>query len=431
MDLPGAGVAQHGDDGPDGGRAHDGVVHHHQALAGDVVAQRIQLAPHAVDPGLLVRGDEGAADVAVLDQALAVGDAAGPGVALGRRHARVGHPHHQVRLDRGLGGQQLAHPPAGPVDLAAVEAAVGPGEVDELEDAQVRPDPLGREQLLGVDPVLVDHHQLARLELADEGGPDHVEGRRLGGQHPALGAVDRPQAAEAQGPQALGVAHPVEVGGVEQDEAEGALDVGEHRPQRRTQVVVGAVVVVVGAVAVVVGMVMGHQLGHHVAVGGHHAREHPGPVGQLGRVGQVAVVAEGEAGPPHRPVDGLGGGPLRRTVGGVPGVADGQVPGQAGQGPLVEHRGDQSHVLDHGDGLAVAHRHAGRLLAAVLQGVDAVEGQLGRALPGRVHPEDPAGFLHRPALCLAALGSGHPARGRAPTGIPWSLTAILPQAPPS
>ncbi len=424
MDLSGPGVAQHGDDGPDGGRAHDGVVHHHQALAGDVVSQRVQLAPHPVDPGLLVRRDEGAADVAVLDQALAVGDAARPGVALGRRHARVGHAHHQVGLDRGLGGQQFAHPPAGPVDLAAVEAAVGPGEVDELEDAQVRPDPLGREQLLGVDPVRVDHHQLARVELAHEGGPNHVEGRRFGGQHPALGSVDGPEAAEAQRPEALGVAHPVEVGGVEEDEAEGAPDVGEHRPQGRAQVVVGAVVAVVG-------MVVGHQFGHHVAVGGHHARQHPGPVGQLGRVGQVAVVAEGEAGPPHRPVDRLGGGPVRRTVGGVPGVADGQVPGQAGQGPLVEHRGDQTHVLDHGDGLAVAHRHAGRLLAAVLQGVDAVEGQLGRDTPGCVHPEDPAGFLHRPALCLAALGSGHPAHGRAPTGVPWSFTAILPQAPSS
>ena len=77
-----------------------------------------------------------APDVAVLHQALPVGDAAAPGEALGGRHARVGHAHHHVGLGRRLGGQQLAHAAAGLVDLAAVEPAVGPRDVGELEDAQ-------------------------------------------------------------------------------------------------------------------------------------------------------------------------------------------------------------------------------------------------------------------------------------------------------
>ena len=43
--------------------------------------------------------------------------------------------------------------------------------------------------------------------------------------------------------------------------------------------------------------------------------------------------------------------------------------------------------------LAVAHRHAGGLLAAVLQGVEAEVGQVGDGLAGGVHAEDAAGLL--------------------------------------
>jgi len=48
-------------------------------------------------------------------------------------------------------------------------------------------------------------------------------------------------------------------------------------------------------------------------------------------------------------------------------VADGDVAGQPRQRALVEDGGHQAHVLDHHDGVAVADRHASRLLAAVLQ----------------------------------------------------------------
>ena len=112
---------------------------------GDVLPQRVELAAHAGVAGVLARGDEGAADVAVLHEALAVGDAAGAGVSLGRGHPRLGHAHDEVGLHRGLRRQQLAHAPPGAVHLAPVQSAVGPGEVDELEDAQVGVHALGVE----------------------------------------------------------------------------------------------------------------------------------------------------------------------------------------------------------------------------------------------------------------------------------------------
>ena len=76
--LDGAGLAQHPDQRALGVAAHDRVVDDDQPLAADDVAQRVELEPDAQLPDGLARLDEGAADVGVLDQAQAVGDAARP-----------------------------------------------------------------------------------------------------------------------------------------------------------------------------------------------------------------------------------------------------------------------------------------------------------------------------------------------------------------
>ena len=92
------------------------------------------------------------------------------GEPLGRRHPRLRHAHDHVGLGRRLLGQLLAHADAGLVHALPVEAAVRPGEVHELEQAEVGIDLVGRE---GVDlaPGLVDDHHLAGVELADEVAP--------------------------------------------------------------------------------------------------------------------------------------------------------------------------------------------------------------------------------------------------------------------
>ena len=382
MDLGGAGLAQHGDHGPAGGAPHDGVVEHDQALPVDVVAQRVELQPHAEGPHVLVGGDERAADVAVLDQALAVGDAAAPGVALRRGDARLGHAHDQVGLDRGLLGQLLAHPDPGPVHALAVQEGVGSGEVDELEQAE-----LGVDLVLGEQPhrpvaAGVDDDHLAGVELAHEVGADHVEGRVLRGEHPPVVEL-----AQAQRPEAVRVAHAHDVALVHQHEREGALERGHDLDEGPFE---GPTV---GAGLGVAAELGGDELRHQVAVAGDRAGQHAGPGGQLLGVGEVAVVAEGEGVGGGVAIDGLGVAPVARPGGGVPGVADGQVAGERGQGAVVEHVGDEAHVLDHGDRLAVAHGHAGRLLAPVLQGVQAEVGQVRDRLSRGVDPEHAAGFL--------------------------------------
>ena len=97
----------------------------------------------------------------------------------------------------------------------------------------------------------------------------------------------------------------------------------------------------------------------------------------------------------------------------VTGVADGQVPLQAREGALVEDGGDQAHVLDDRDRVTVGHRHARRLLAAVLQGEETVEREVGHPHAGRVDPEDTAGFLHASAHSRTGLWHHGSPRARA------------------
>ena len=65
-------------------------------------------------------------------------------------------------------------------------------------------------------------------------------------------------------------------------------------------------------------------------------------------------------------------------------------PGERPQLLLVEHLGDQAELAQGGDVPALAGRDPGRLLAAVLERVEAEVGEAGDVAAGRVHAEDPA-----------------------------------------
>src|SRR4029077_11062982 len=124
------------------------------------------------------------------------------------------------------------------------------------------------------------------------------------------------------------------------------------------------------------------------------------------------------------PVDGLGARPVRGTVRRVARVTDGQMAEQPGQGALVEDGGDEAHVLDDRDGIAVTDGHAGRLLPAVLQGEEAVEGEVRDPLAGRVDAEDTACFLHASSILAQA-------RGVTSRPMPWSGSPRRPRGRPS
>ena len=136
MDLRGTCFAQHRDDLARGRAAHDRIVDHDQALAADVLGQRVELHAHTTTALLLARLDERTADVAILHQAVAVRDARRARVALGRGDPRLGNRHHHVGFDRGLAGELFSHALARGVHTAPVEVRIGPGEVHELEETQ-------------------------------------------------------------------------------------------------------------------------------------------------------------------------------------------------------------------------------------------------------------------------------------------------------
>src|SRR5450759_1486337 len=109
VDLGRPGLAQHPDLGALGVDTHDRVVDDHQALAADDSLERVELQPDAELAQRLAGLDESPPDVGVLDEALTVRDAAGPGVADRRRRARLWHRDDQVGINRVLHGQPPTH----------------------------------------------------------------------------------------------------------------------------------------------------------------------------------------------------------------------------------------------------------------------------------------------------------------------------------
>ena len=114
--LAGARVAQHLHDLARRVAAHDRVVHDDDALARDDLGQRVELQPQAVLAQLLAGLDEGARDVAVLDQPVVLREPGRAREAARGRVAGVRHRDHQVGLDRRLAGEDLAHPAARDLD---------------------------------------------------------------------------------------------------------------------------------------------------------------------------------------------------------------------------------------------------------------------------------------------------------------------------
>ncbi len=388
MHLEGAGLAEHPDLGALGVAAHDRVVDDDQLLAADHVLERVELEPDAELAQGLAGLDERAPDVGVLDEALAERDAALLGVARRGRRAGLGDRHHQVGLDRELAGQLAAHLDPRGVHGLAGDGGVGAGEVDVLEHAALA----GRlGEPVGAQPVLVDRDQLAGLDLADHAGADGRQRGVLGGDHPA--AVEP---AEDQRADALRVARGVQGVLVHPDERERAAQQRQHLERPLLQRGVGVVRQQGGDQAGVVGRALvGAGVQVELAVGAGQRLDH---LAQVGGVDQVAVVAQRDR--------AVGGGAERRlrvvpgagAGGGVARVADRQVPLERVQRGLVEDLRDQAHVLVDQDLAAVAHRDAGRLLAAVLEGVEAEVGQLGDVLTGRPDTEDPARVLGAPVL---------------------------------
>ena len=360
MDLLGPGLFQAGDAGLARGAADDRVVHDDDALPAHEVADEVELHPDVEVPDELRRLEETPADVMVPHEGHLERDAALQRVAERGGVPAVGHGHHDIGLDGMLAGELAAHLDAHLVHVAVGDVRVGPGEVHVLEHAERAPRVLG-ERLHRAQSVRVDDHDLARLHVADELRLDQVQRAGLARQHePSVG-----QPADAQRTEAVRVAHADELVLGEDDQGICALDAAHGLDQS----------------ALVAARLrrLGEQVDDDLGI---HRRLEDGALGlqlvaQGGGVGEVAVVADGDLA--LGAIDGqrLGVGQVRRPGRRVARVADGRGADQLVEHVAVEDVRHQPHALVDVELLAVGRDDAGRFLAAVLELVEPVVGELG------------------------------------------------------
>ena len=216
------------------------------------------------------------------------------------------------------------------------------------------------------------------------------------------------EVAQAQRTEPVRVTHADDAALVHHDEGERALQAGQHLGQRPLEVPLVAAVL-----AAARRELRGQQLSDHVGVAAHGAGQHAGLVGEGLGVGEVAVVAEGEAGGCRR--SGTRAGRCARSTSPWWSTGSGRWRGGRRARPACGRRTRRRRgpVLHDGDGGAVAHCHARRLLAAVLQGEQSLVGQVGDRLPRGVDAEDATRLLR---LVVERHTGGHvaslPGRGR-------------------
>src|SRR5262249_18257678 len=149
---------------------------------------------------LVCRLDKGPPDVMVTDYPQLEGQARFLGVADGRRHTRIGHRDDDIRIDVALPRELHADALARLVDARPFDDAVGPREIDVLEDAE--PAVALPKRHNAANPSRPDDDDLPGFDVALEFGADDVERAALGSEDPGIA-----KPAEDQRPHAERIAH--------------------------------------------------------------------------------------------------------------------------------------------------------------------------------------------------------------------------------
>ena len=427
MNLLGAGVAQHLDELHHSGATHDGVVDHDEALALDVVAQRVKLHAHAHGAQLLRRLDKRTAHIAVLDEALAKGNTALVRIPLRGRQAGVGHADDQVGLDGLLMCQLTTHVVTAGVNALAVHDGVGTGEVDLLKDA------VGglfgcRHALLGYQTLGADAQDLAGTDVTDVLGAHDVECAGLGSNDPAAGARDMDGGVDRRGAVLRGqLRNGCGIGLVQtlvhqlaQHERANAVRIAECVERLLVDERHGVAAAhelhglanaltqmtrTLGKVADKLGRDLGIRIGEE-----RHAQLDQ-LAAQLVGVDQSAVVSKRD----NDAVDGrkmrLRGFPALGTGSAIAHVAHGQLAGERRQVGVGEHAVEQAQVLANHNRAAVTHGDSRRFLAAVLQCTQAKVRQSSHVAIGRPHTKNAAFLMQLVGVRIIRRHGLHLSRG--------------------
>ena len=362
VDFLGPGLAQVHDPRPRRGAAHDGIVDDDHPFAGHARLDDVQLHLHAEFTGELRRIEEGAPDIVVADKRRIVRNARFLAVAERRVVAGVGHGNDEIGLDRMETGEFASHVRPHLADVDAFQHAVGPGEVDVLEDTETEAI-LGNERLERAEAILINDHDLAGGDIADElGAGDDIEGAAFAGEEPGIAHF-----ADAKGTETEGIAHADDFPFAQKHERKGSFNLTESLNQAAIARIVRA---------------LGHEVEDDLAIDGGFENRALGFefIAKQVRIHEISVVTHGDLAAGTVDYDGLGVFQRARAGRGIADMADGAGAGKLGQAMLVENLGDESHpvmaleftVFVPGDDDTRA------LLPAMLQGVEPEKGDFGR-----------------------------------------------------
>ena len=265
------------------------------------------------------------------------------------RHAGIRNRHDHVSIGRRFKRELIAHAAAHFIDRAALDEAVGAGEVDVFEDARARR--ARREGTDRLDAFFADHHNFAIVDLADKFSADDVKRAGFRGEDIGLAVT-----AEDQRAQADGVACADQLLAGDADEGITAFNLVHGIDQAFNKALLRAA---------------RDQVEDHFGVhGGLEDRAIADEfLAQDAGIGQVAVMRYGETACIKVCEDRLDVAGHRAALRGVPVVADGGVAGKALAKVSAKALPHKAHMALGGETLAVKADDAGRFLPSVLQGV--------------------------------------------------------------
>src|SRR5215510_5243566 len=270
-----------------------------------------------------MRFNEGAPYVMVSHQRKSEFQSRLRGVADGSRDAGIGHGHDDVGVRRAFPRQLFAHPVTALVDAAAEDYRIRAREIDMLEDAMRYP--LRLERVERMQAARIGYDDLSGFDVADVVSADQVEGA-------GLRREDRSpvEFAHTERAKSARVAHGYDALGRGEKHREGALVVLQRLDDRVDDVPLP------GA---------GDPVQHDFGVGGRREYRalHFEPMSSLGRVRQIAVVAERDLAEAALDQERL-----RLVDADLPGsriahMADGRAPGQSGEALFLEDVVDVPH----------------------------------------------------------------------------------------
>src|SRR5438132_419112 len=201
MDLSGPGIAKHLHNFTACRSPHQRIIDHDDPFSVQHLRDGIELYLYAEVADRLLRFNEGATDIVISNQSEFELNPRPLGIAERSRHPGVRYGNDDIRRHRRFPRQLSTQGLTRHIDrVRAEDLAVRPGKIHIFKDAHGRTD--RRERLVTRHALVIQHHQLAGLDLADNFSSEQIE--RAGFRGHEVGIT---QPTETEWPEPMRVAY--------------------------------------------------------------------------------------------------------------------------------------------------------------------------------------------------------------------------------